>query len=80
MFQLKGVSPGWWTAVLMAAYAIWSIVVINRNIEYDGIQWLWAVLYFLAGFACFEVAVQKLMGNTLSKIKASVRAFAPTLR
>ena len=49
---------------------------INRNIEYDGILWLWAVLYFLGGFACLEVAVQKLMGNTLSKIKASVRAFA----
>ena len=76
MFQLKGVSPGWWTAVLMAAYAIWAIVVINRNIDYDCIQWLWGVLYFLGGFACLEVAVQKLMGNTMSKIKTSVRAFA----
>ena len=76
MFQLKGVSPGWWTAVLMAAYAIWAIVVINRNIEYDGIQWLWAVFYFLGGFACLELAVQKSTGNTLSKIKASIRAFA----
>ena len=76
MLQLKGVSPGWWTAVLMAAYAIWAIVFINRNIEYDGIQWLWAVFYFLGGFACLEVAVQRLMGNTMSKIKASVRAFA----
>lgn len=76
MFRLKGVSPGWWTAVLMCAYAIWSIVVINRHIEYDGIQWLWAVLYFIGGFVCLEVAVQKLLGNTLAHLKSSAKAFA----
>ena len=76
MFRLKGVSPGWWTAVLMCAYAIWAIVVINRHIDYDGIQWLWGVLYFIGGFICLEVAVQKLLGNTPSKLKASVKAFA----
>ena len=76
MFRLRGVSPGWWTAVLMCAYAIWAIVVINRHIDYDGIQWLWGVLYFIGGFICLEVAVQKLLGNTPSKLKASVKAFA----
>lgn len=76
MFRLRGVSPGWWTAVLMCAYAIWAIVVINRHIDYDGIQWLWGVLYFIGGFICLEVAVQWLLGNTPSKLKASVKAFA----
>lgn len=76
LFRLKGVSPGWWTAMLMAAYSIWAIVIIGRNSPYDGIQWLWAVLYFLGGFACLEVSAQRLMGNTMSKIKTLLMAFA----
>ena len=76
MFRLRGVSPGWWTAVGMCVYAIWAIVVINRNIAYDGIQWLWGVLYFIGGFICLEVSVQKLLGNTLEHIKKSAKAFA----
>ena len=76
IFRLRGVSPGWYTAVLMAVYAIWALVVLNHNIDYAGIQWLWAALYFVAGFACLEVSVQKALGNTLEHIKTSVIAFA----
>ena len=45
LFRLRGVSPGWWTAMLMCAYSIWAIVVVNRNIDNDGIQW-WSNRYF----------------------------------
>ena len=76
VFRLKGVSPGWWTAVGMAIFAIWALVVLNRNIDYAGIQWLWAALYFIAGFICLEVSVQKALGNTLAHIQTSVKAFA----
>ena len=76
IFRLRGVSPGWYTAVLMAVYAIWALVVLNHNIDYAGIQWLWAALYFVAGFACLEVSVQKALGNTLEHLKTSVKAFA----
>ena len=75
LFRLRGVSPGWWTAMLMCAYSIWAIVVIGRNIPYDGIQWLWGALMFLACFLALEVAFQKLIGNTLTSIKASVARF-----
>lgn len=75
LFRLKGVSPGWWTAMLMCAYSIWAIVVIGRNITYDGIQWLWGALMFLACFICLEVMFQKMIGNTLANIKASVARF-----
>ena len=75
LFRLRGVSPGWWTAMLMCAYSIWAIVLIGRNIAYDGIQWLWGALMFLACFLALEVAFQKLIGNTPAKIRASVTRF-----
>ena len=75
LFRLRGVSPGWWTAMLMCAYSIWAIVVIGCNIAYDGIQWLWGALMFLACFLALEVAFQKLIGNTLANVKASVVRF-----
>ena len=75
IFQLKGVSPGWWTAVFMAAYSIWAIVRINAEVTYDGIQWLWGALMFLACFLCLEVMFQKMIGNTLANIKTSVARF-----
>ena len=75
LFRLKGVSPGWWTAMLMCAYSIWAIVVINRNITYDGIEWLWGVLMFIGCFLCMEILFQKLIGNTLANIKSSVKRF-----
>lgn len=75
LFRLRGVSPGWWTAMLMAAYSIWAIVMINRNIDYSGLQWLWAVLAFLGGFFCMEVAFQHLIGNRLSDVPKIARRF-----
>ena len=75
LFQLKGVSPGWYTAVLMAAYAIWAIVVINRNIDYPGIQWLWGILWFLFGFMCLEISVHYLMGSTPKKSLGKAKLF-----
>ena len=75
LFRLKGVSPGWWTAMLMCAYSIWAIVVINRNIAYDGIQWLWGALMFIGCFLAMEVFFQKMIGNSLANIKASVTRF-----
>ena len=75
LFRLRGVSPGWWTAMLMCAYSIWAIVLIGRNIAYDGTQWLWGALMFLACFLALEVAFQKLIGNTPAKIRASVTRF-----
>ena len=75
LFQLKGVTPGWYTAVLMAAYAIWAIVVINRNIDYSGIQWLWGFLWFLFGFMCLEIIVHYLIGSTPKKSMGKMKAF-----
>lgn len=75
MFRLKGVSPGWWTAIGMAAYAIWAIIQINQNIEYSGIQWLWGVLYFLGSFLILEVMVQLLIGNSPSRMKNAFKTF-----
>lgn len=75
LFQLKGVSPGWYTAMLMATYAIWAIVVINRNIDYPGIQWLWGILAFIGGFMCLQLSVHYLMGSTPKKSFGKAKAF-----
>lgn len=75
LFRLKGVSPGWWTGMGMAAYAIWAIVQINQNIDYNGVQWLWGVLWFYACFMAMEIFFQNLIGNTLSNIKTHAQAF-----
>ena len=50
MFQLKGTSPGWYTAVAMAAYSIWAIIRINQTTDYDGIMWFWGFLWFYGTF------------------------------
>ena len=75
LFQLRGLSPGWYTAMLMAAYAIWAIVVINRNIDYPGIQWLWGILAFIGGFMCLQLSVHYLMGSTPKKSFTKAKAF-----
>ena len=75
MFRLKGVSPGWWSAVGMTVYAIWAIVQINQNVEYSGIQWLWGVLYFLGSFLILEVMVQLFIGNSPSRMINAFKAF-----
>lgn len=38
LFRLRGLSPGWWTAMGMAAFAIWGLVEINQAYDYTGIQ------------------------------------------
>ena len=75
IFRLRGVSPGWWTAVLMAAYAIWALVVLNHNIDYAGIQWLWTALYFLGTFILLEVWFQHLIGSSLPRFAKSMKAY-----
>lgn len=75
MFRLKGVSPGWWTAIGMAAYAIWAIVQINQNIEYNGIQWLWGILFFFVCFIMMEMVFQSLIGSSPSRMINAFKAF-----
>jgi len=75
MFRLKGVSPGWYTAMLQGAFAIYALVLINRHVEYDGIQWLWGALAFVGGFLVMEICTMKSTGKPLGEIKAGVQAF-----
>ena len=75
MFRLKGITPGWCTAVGMCVYAIWAIVVINRAIDYDGIQWLWGVLCFIGQFFCMEVFFQIMLGGSLNDRVTSAQRF-----
>ena len=75
LFRLRTVSPGWWTAMLMCAYSIWAIVLINRNVDYDAIQWLWGILMYLACFFSMEWLFQKMIGNTLASVKSAASRF-----
>ena len=74
LFKLRKPSPGWYTAILMAAFAIWSIVKINATIDYPGIQWLWGALWFLFGFAMLEAGVQRVFGNRLTDMPKLAKA------
>ena len=75
VFKLGKPSPGWYTAAGMCAFSIWSLVVLNRNVEYDGIQWLWAMLYYVAMFACLELWFQHLIGSSLPYFASKMRAY-----
>ena len=75
LFRLRGLSPGWWTAMGMAAFAIWGLVEINQAYDYTGIQWLWATLYFIATFIAMEIGFQKLIKNSFSNTIHSARSF-----
>ena len=75
MFRLKGFSPGWWTAIGMAAYAIWAIVQINQKIEYNGIQWLWGILFFFVCFIMMEMVFQSLIGSSPCRMINAFKAF-----
>ena len=86
MFRLKGVSPGWYTAMLQGIYSICALVLINRSVEYDGIQWLWAALYdgiqwlwaallFIGGFAIMEVFTLRSTGKPIPEIVGNAKAF-----
>ena len=76
MFRLRGVSPGWYTAMLQGAWSIYSLVVINRTVEYDGIQWLWAALFYMGMFILLEACTWSTAGKKLPEVIASFRAFA----
>ena len=75
MFRLKGVSPGWYTAMLQGIYSIWALVLINRNVEYDGIQWLWAALFFVGGFLVMEALTLRSTGKPVLEIAGNAKAF-----
>ena len=75
IFRLGKPSPGWYTGILMCAYSIWALVVVNCNIEYAGIQWLYAVLLFAGGFALLELWFHHLIGSSLSFFARKMRAY-----
>ena len=75
MFRLKRVSPGWWTAIGMATYAIWASVKINQTVEYNGILWLWGLLFFFVGFIMMEMVFQSLIGSSPSRMINAFKAF-----
>ena len=75
IFKLGKPSPGWYTAILMCAFSIWAMVVLNRNVEYAGIQWLWTALYFLGTFILLEVWFQHLIGSSLPRFAKSMKAY-----
>lgn len=74
IFKTGKPTAGWYTAILMCAFSIWSLVQINRNVPYDGIQWLYAVLVFLVMFVLLEAWFQHLIGSSLSHFVKCMRA------
>ena len=59
----------------MCAFSIWAVIYMGRHVEYDGIQWLWAALYYVAMFALLEAWFQHLIGSSLPHFAKSMRAF-----
>lgn len=76
MFRLKGVTPGWYTAILQGIWSIYALVVINRTVDYDGIQWLWAALFYIAMFILLEAFTWGTAGKKLPEVIANFRTFA----
>ena len=74
IFKLHKPSPGWYTAIIMAAFAIWSILKLSETIDYPSIQWLWGALWFFFGFVMMEAGVQKAFGNKLSDMPKLAKA------
>lgn len=75
MFQLKSVTPGWYSAILQGALSIYALVVINKTIDYAGIQWLWATLYYVSAFIIMEIFTLRTTGMTNRKIIGNARSF-----
>ena len=75
IFKLGKQSPGWYTAILMCAFSIWALVVLNRNVEYAGIQWLLTAFYFLGTFILLEVWFQYLIGSSLPRFAKSMKTY-----
>ena len=76
LFRLKGVSPGWYTAIIMATYSIWAVIHMGKNIEYSGITWLWAFLWFVATFLLMEMCEHRALGITTEEFIRRMKAFA----
>ena len=62
-FRLKGLSPGWYSAMVMGVYSIYSLVLICQSVAFDKIQWLWTVLLLVAGFGLLEVWIFAVCGK-----------------
>ena len=75
LFCLKGLTPGWWTAIGMAAFGIWGIVTIGREYDYNSIEWLWATLYYIATFLAMEFGFQVLIKTNPKNAVKAFRAF-----
>ena len=74
IFKLGKPSPGWYTAIVMLGFSIWSIVVINQNIDYAPIQWLWTALYYIGSFLLLEVWFQHLLGSNIQRFAKAMRS------
>ena len=61
--------------MLQGIYSIWALVLINRSVVYDGIQWLWAALLFIGGFAIMEVFTLRSTGKPIPEIVVNAKAF-----
>ena len=61
--------------MVQGIYSIWALVLINRSVEYDGIQWLWAALLFIGGFAIMEVFTLRSTGKPIPEIVGNAKAF-----
>jgi len=75
VFRLGKPSPGWYTGVVMCAYAVWSLTLIRRHITYDPIQWLYALILFFAAFALLEVWFHHLIGSNLPLFIRKMQTF-----
>ena len=75
MFRLKGVTPGWYSAMLQGIWSIFALVLINRTVEYDSIQWLWAAIYYVAFFAVMEMLTWQTTGKPVSSIMANFKNY-----
>ena len=75
LFKLSKPSAGWYTAIMMCVYSIWALVMLNRNVEYESIQWLWASLYYVGLFALLEAWFQHLIGSSLPHFARSMMAY-----
>ena len=75
MFRLKGVTPGWYTAIPQGILSIYALVLINRSVDYDGIQWLWAALFYIAMFLLLEACTWATAGKKLPEVMANFKSF-----
>lgn len=76
LFKLNKPSPGWYTACLMFIYAICAIVFFNSQVDYNRIQWLWAIIWYVCAFVCLEMAFQHLIGSSFRRMKEKMIPYA----